>query len=153
VQRKERVRGLLANQHWAGVKPSFSAHHRSRARPQVLIVDDEGFILEFYVTFLDHEFPGLTVVTCTSTQEAMEQARKHAFHLAITDLVRPGPDSGYAFIEAFKQQCPDVPIWVFSAKALTEKEEALLGVDGSLQKPFGVEALRKRIGAFLNRPT
>jgi DNA-binding response OmpR family regulator len=129
----------------------FSAVHQSKTRPHIIIVDDDQVILEMYRCFFEDAYPEVLVTICTSTEEAMQQAENCKCQLAITDLLRPEPDSGYAFIEAAKRRFPTIPVWVVSARHISEAEEIALGIDGSIRKPFELIVLGERINAFLKR--
>lgn len=120
----------------------------------VLIVDDEPSSIE--VTRLLLEWHGYKVITATSGQEAIQQARRHHPDAIIMDIMMPGM-SGYEAVQLIRQdqKIHEIPIVALTAAAL--KRDALekarqAGFDIYLTKPIESVDLLLRSIRELIRP-
>ena len=110
--------------------------------PQILIVDDEPFMLRL----IEASFKkgGFAVATCRSGELALEWATKHPPQLIVMDLMMPGMD-GLQTLRSMRTlpALHDVPVIMLTAKghqlAQVEAEES--GVQVFLTKPFSPSQL------------
>ncbi len=84
------------------------------AQEKILVVDDEQSMLQFLSALLRRD--GYEVLTARSGPEALELAREHGPHVAITDLKMPGMD-GITLLEKLKQQDESLPVIIMTAYA------------------------------------
>jgi len=109
---------------------------------QVLVVDDEEFILETAQQALEEV--GYEVATAADAHAALAWMEKHggAADVVITDLRMPEMD-GLELIRTLRAQHPHLPIVAFSGLADGRTEEALeAGAHSFLAKPITAEKLR-----------
>ncbi|WP_263786177.1 hybrid sensor histidine kinase/response regulator [Salinibacter grassmerensis] len=115
-------------------RPSFDGEGT-----QVLVVDDEEFVLESAQQTL--EVAGYEVQTALDAAAALRVMQKEAIDLVITDLRMPEM-SGLDLIRRLQEQHPDLPIVAASGVADGRTEEALeAGAQTFLAKPFTAEKL------------
>lgn len=124
-----------------------SALKKNRYRPLVLIVDDMELMRLVVKVYLEQTI-GVRVLSATTTEEALQLARKHPkLKLVISDVYRPGMD-GLAFLKVFKKERPSVPVVMVSGlmKSAIRQRAYRLGATACYWKPF---ALGRFVGAVL----
>ena len=106
---------------------------------QILLVDDEGFILSTYSMLLGEN--GYPVVTAKCGRKALEEFTQHSFDLVITDLAMPD-GGGFTLIDEIKDKSPHTPIIALTGIAThsVKKYVSLLGANALLEKPCTNEA-------------
>ena len=111
---------------------------------RILIVDDDQGLLQLLKMRL--AAMGFDVTTCTSGEEAIVEARRQIFDLAITDLRLGGLD-GLAVTEELLLIHPNIPVLILTAHgSIPNAVEAVQkGAFGYLQKPFDDKELRGNI--------
>jgi len=111
---------------------------------RILIVDDDQGLLQLLKMRL--AAMGFDVTTCTSGEEAIAEARRQVFDLAITDLRLGGLD-GLAVTEELLLIHPNIPVLILTAHgSIPNAVEAVQkGAFGYLQKPFDDKELRGNI--------
>ena len=111
---------------------------------RILIVDDDQGLLQLLKMRL--AAMGFDVTTCTSGEEAIAEARRQLFDLAITDLRLGGLD-GLAVTEELLLIHPNIPVLILTAHgSIPNAVEAVQkGAFGYLQKPFDDKELRGNI--------
>ena len=111
---------------------------------RILIVDDDHGLLQLLKMRL--AAMGFDVTTCTSGEEAIAEARRQLFDLAITDLRLGGLD-GLAVTEELLLIHPNIPVLILTAHgSIPNAVEAVQkGAFGYLQKPFDDKELRGNI--------
>jgi two-component system, NtrC family, response regulator GlrR len=111
---------------------------------RILIVDDDQGLLQLLKMRL--AAMGFDVITCTSGEEAIAEARRQIFDLAITDLRLGGLD-GLAVTEELLLIHPNIPVLILTAHgSIPNAVEAVQkGAFGYLQKPFDDKELRGNI--------
>jgi signal transduction histidine kinase/CheY-like chemotaxis protein len=97
----------------------------SRAKTQILVVDDERANREWLTEIL--EPAGFGVIPAVGGREAIELARSHHPDLVLLDLMMPEV-SGFDVVEALRSEKATVktPIMVLTAKDLTEADKRQL---------------------------
>jgi DNA-binding NtrC family response regulator len=124
----------------------LSEHPAGRRR--VLIIDDEPAIRESLDTFLSWE--GYEVATAESGEAAVEQAKREAFDLAITDLRMPGM-GGDETVAALKRINPSLPVIVVTGFA-SDEAAVRCSKEGAfriISKPVQLEDLLRLMEAAL----
>ncbi|RLB08056.1 MAG: DNA-binding response regulator [Deltaproteobacteria bacterium] len=119
---------------------------------RILVVDDEEDILELVRYNLARE--GYQVISVTSGEEALKEARAGLPDLIILDLMLPGVD-GLDVCRQLKNdtQTTHIPIVMLTAKG--EETDIVigleLGADDYVTKPFSPKVLLARVKAVLRR--
>ena len=130
-------------------RPPTATRERFRAGTRVLIVDDEPTYREYLERFLSRG--GLEVRTAESGAEAIELARDFAPHILLADWMLRCEMHGIEVGEALRATRPDLRILLMTGfpTADLEAEAERVGIDGLLEKPFGLEDLSSAIEAAL----
>ncbi len=118
---------------------------------RILVVEDERAIADFVERGLKAEG---YAVTCAHDGETAEiEALTGDFGLVVLDLLLP-KKSGLQVLDSIRQQKPDLPVIVLTARGEIEhKVEGLdRGATDYVVKPFSLEELLARIRAHLRRP-
>lgn len=109
----------------------------SETGKEILVVDDEASICEFFVDLFDEY--GIDIDVEQSGASGLKRALDHPYSLVFLD-VKLGDMSGIDVLKKIKKAQPDTKVVVISGY-LTEEliEEAIeFGVDGYLYKPLSV---------------
>jgi len=116
----------------------------------ILVVDDDEGLLHLLKMRLSAM--GFTVVPCTSGQEAVSEAKKKMFNLAITDLRLRGED-GLDVTEELLRIHPGLPVIILTAHgSIPNAVEAMQrGAFGYLTKPFDDKELKATIEKALSQ--
>jgi PAS domain S-box-containing protein len=121
-----------------------------RGSETILIVDDEGMILEVGEALLTAL--GYRVMVAGSGREAVEVVKNEAnrIDLVILDLVMPGMDGGKTF-DLIHELRPAMPVMLASGYAINNQANEILrrGGWGFIQKPFNISVLSKKISEIL----
>jgi CheY-like chemotaxis protein len=123
-------------------------------KPTILIAEDSAELRRSLKLGLEAE--GYEVRVASNGAEAMALQQEAPADVLIADLFMPEAD-GFEAIEGFRRTFPKTRIVAMSGNAQRVKREflsvaALLGVDATLKKPFGMDALLKTLND-LQRPT
>lgn len=107
----------------------------------VLIVDDDKIIAEYLKAGLSEY--GYFVVTANRSETALEEFKKHFFHVVVTDLVLPDIQ-GIDLMRILHKKSPETCFVISTGYASTSTAiEALkLGAYDYIMKPFDIEHLR-----------
>jgi len=122
------------------------------ARQTILVVEDEGDILELITVNLTRE--GLRVIGVATGEEGLEAAREEAPDLIVLDIMLPGMD-GLEVCRALRadSRTQSVPVVMLTAKG--EEADVVrgleLGADDYVTKPFSPKVLAARIRSVLRR--
>jgi DNA-binding response OmpR family regulator len=114
-----------------------------RARPLVLIVEDDQALRRMYADVLTHA--GFDVIDAHNGLQAAEKARDFQPDIVITDLALPGID-GYELCRRMRRDpaVSHVPVVAITGRYLAETDRARahsLGCSAVLIKPVADEAL------------
>ncbi len=122
------------------------------ARQNILVIEDEGDILELVTLNLTRE--GWRVIGATTGEEGLEAAREEAPDLVVLDLMLPGID-GLEVCKALRADARTraVPIVILTAKG--EESDVVqgleFGADDYVTKPFSPKVLVARIRSVMRR--
>ena len=102
---------------------------------EILIVDDEGDILNAVQTHLEIE--GYSVRVASSGTEALEILKQRGVHLVLTDINMPGMD-GIELLEEIKELPGDTPVIMMTAYSTAMKvfNSRMHGAIDYVLKPF-----------------
>jgi DNA-binding response OmpR family regulator len=129
----------------------------SRAKPPVLVVDDDEKIVRLVRTYLERD--GFDVVTAADGRAALAAIERHQPALVVLDLMLPELD-GRAVIRALRRDeaslgagVAGTPVLILSARGSVGDRIAGLedGADDYLPKPFSPAELVLRVKTILRR--
>jgi signal transduction histidine kinase len=120
-----------------------------RARPRVLLADDNTDMREYVTRLLNHDYD---VEAVGDGQAALEAVRSRRPDLILADVMMPVLD-GLGLLRALRDDTNtrDLPIVLLSARAGEEAriEGMSSGADDYLVKPFSARELLARVGAHV----
>jgi DNA-binding response OmpR family regulator len=118
-------------------------------RPCVLIIDDEESVRLALRTILQSEYD---ILEADSAQKALEILKGQRADLVTLDVLMPG-ESGLDTLRHIRESENAVPVIMITGHASVDSAcEALrLGATDYLQKPFGIEELKKSVRNGLRR--
>lgn len=113
---------------------------------KILLVDDDLDLLHVMTMGLKNH--GLTVVTASSRQEAIEKFTSEDIDLCILDIMMEEQDDGFVLLNQLKQM-RDVPIlFLTSRNSLSDCLYGFeIGADDYIYKPFSMDELIARVNA------
>lgn len=118
--------------------------------PVILLVDDNGEILDFLSEDLNEKY---TVLKALNGQEALDLLQQEPVQLVISDIMMPVMD-GYELCRNIKSnfEYSHIPVILLTAKnTLQSKIEGLeMGADAYIEKPFSPEHLQVQIANLLS---
>jgi DNA-binding NtrC family response regulator len=105
------------------------------AAKHILITDDDKVIVEGFKALL--ELKGYKVSTAENGREALEEARKNFYNLALIDIKLPDME-GTGLLQEFRQLNPQIKLIIITGYSTRENaiESLNLGADGYLEKPL-----------------
>lgn|SRR5574341_91745 len=114
------------------------------AKPKILVVDDQPYILDLLCDFLFKE--GYQVVLAESGERAAEVVKSNGIQLALIDLKLAGMD-GIATMQKIRQTDPNIPTIIITGYPTQESSVQALkaGAYDYVSKPFRLEELKKTI--------
>ena len=106
----------------------------------VLHVDDEPDFAELAATYLEREDDRFEIETATRADEALAHLTEHDVDCIVSDYDMPGVN-GIEFLEAVREDHPDLPFVLFTGKGSEEvaSEAISAGVTDYLQKEGGTD--------------
>lgn len=117
---------------------------------RVLVVDDEAVLAEMVSMALRYE--GWDITTAGDGATAISAARGNRPDAVVLDIMLPDM-SGLAVLAALREQIPNLPVLLLTAKDAVEDRIAGLsaGGDDYVTKPFSLEEVVLRLRALLRR--
>jgi DNA-binding response OmpR family regulator len=119
-------------------------------KPVILLVDDNGEILDFISEDLGEKY---TVLKAFNGREALDLLQHEPVQLVISDIMMPVMD-GYELCRNIKSnfEYSHIPVILLTAKnTLQSKIEGLeMGADAYIEKPFSPEHLQVQIANLLS---
>lgn len=108
----------------------------------LLLVDDEPFVLEQLKYMIEEPYPHWNIFTVMDGSQALDIIRNHDIHLAFLDIELPGK-SGLELAEVMKKRTPYTTIIILSAHQDFEyaRQSIQIGVSDYLTKPIIEEEL------------
>lgn len=105
------------------------------AAKHILITDDDKVIVEGFKALL--ELKGYKVSTAENGREALEEARKNFYNLALIDIKLPDME-GTGLLQELRQLNPQIKLIIITGYSTRENaiESLNLGADGYLEKPL-----------------
>ena len=86
---------------------------------RILHVDDEPDFADLTAIHLERERDDFEVVTATSATEGLERLAESDIDCIVSDYDMPGMD-GLEFLEAVREECPDLPFILFTGRGSEE---------------------------------
>jgi DNA-binding NtrC family response regulator len=113
----------------------------------LLLVDDDGTLLEVLFELFSQEYECSTAATA---EAAFEQLRSKEYDLVVTDISMPGM-SGEALLGFIKANSPGTPVIFISGSRDKELAQRLRvkGAADFLSKPFNLAEIRERVAHAL----
>ncbi len=128
-----------------------SAPHDARARPRILIVEDDFLNMKLMIDLFEEH--GYGTFQAVNGQEAINLAQAKRPDLIVMDIQLPGL-SGLEVIRQLKSDVDlmDIPLIAVSAMARAEEEVMIrsAGFDEFLSKPFTVRSMLLTVSRFLH---
>jgi DNA-binding NtrC family response regulator len=114
----------------------------------ILIVDDEELIRDTLAEYLTQE--GFPVTACASGEQALEEAARQRFDVALCDMQLPGID-GLTLLERLHQLSPETFVLLITAYATVENavEAFQRGAHDYLMKPILLDEVLGKIRRLL----
>jgi two-component system, NtrC family, response regulator PilR len=102
---------------------------------QIIIVDDDKVILDGFKALL--ELNGYKVKAVENGKEALEEARRNFYNLALIDFKLPDIE-GTGLLREFRLLNPQIKLIIVTGHSTRENaiESLNLGADGYLEKPL-----------------
>jgi DNA-binding response OmpR family regulator len=119
---------------------------------KVLIVDDDVEVLKSFKTGLSRYDDTFVVLTAEDGVAAVDQLKKNAVSLVVTDLRMPRMD-GLSLLSYILEHFPEIPVIIMTGYSTPEMERSAWerGAVGYIAKPFRIKDLAERIIATLRR--
>lgn len=111
---------------------------------QILVVDDEGLVLDSCKMVLEPE--GFEVLLVTSADKALKVIKDKKPTLLLVDIKMPEHD-GWYLMQQVKEKWPDIPVIVMTGYPTTETiaESEELGASRFIAKPFTPDELLEAV--------
>ena len=130
-----------------------ASRRSSRARPLVLLVDDQVELRLRFRTILENH-AGVRVVEAGTSERALVLARRRKFDLVISDINHPRMN-GLECLKVLKKEHPGVPVMIVSG-SLTEATSywaEQLGACCWVEKPFDGRTMLDAVADVLKHST
>ncbi len=127
----------------------MASEDTTRAKPQILVVDDDENLRRLVAAYLEHE--GYEVTEAPDGETALRLIEERRPHLILLDVMLPGTDGHQVCRRVARQY--DVPVLMLTA--LAGESDVLngfeAGADDYLSKPFSPKVLVAHVRAILRR--
>lgn len=123
---------------------------KGRWKMRILVIDDEGIVLESCRRVLEPE--GYELQLATSADEALRAVEKNPPALLLLDLKMPVHD-GFYLMNELKKRGKEIPVIVMSGYSTDEtiKETDRMGAIRFLPKPFTPDELIQTVREAIER--
>jgi CheY-like chemotaxis protein len=118
--------------------------------PNILVVDDEPFIVQYVRRVLEHSNYGVVTATNAEQAWAIFEQRRVRISLLLTDIMMPGLMDGLDLAAKIRKVEPAFPI-LFLTGAIPEGDPRAAGITEKrlvLRKPFFPRELLDFLGAW-----
>lgn len=117
---------------------------------KILVVEDDAKINKIYCAALQQG--GYEPICAYDGTRALELIAERPVDLVMSDIMMPGMD-GYALTQRIRQDHPEMPILMISAKERYEDKRYgfLAGIDDYMVKPVDLNEMLLRVQALLRR--
>jgi len=118
--------------------------------PRLLVVDDEQVICQACRRVFSRQ--GFRVEESTDPEQGLQQARSNDYAAILLDIKMPKMD-GIQFLEALREQKPDVPVMIMTGyPSIPNATLAMrLGASDYVTKPFTPEEITQAVQRLLTR--
>jgi len=116
---------------------------------KILVVDDEGIVLESCKRVLEDRFE---VILVKSAEAALEAMRRETIGMILLDVKMPGKD-GMSVLNEVKEKWPNIPVIVMSGYATTEMVEQVSRTEAAtfIEKPFTPDELVEAVAKVIEK--
>jgi DNA-binding NtrC family response regulator len=117
---------------------------------KILVVDDEGVVLESCRRVLEQE--GYEVILASTADKALDAVENEELSLLLVDIKMPERDGVY-FIKKVRDKSPNIPIIVMTGYPTPEtiSEAAMNGAATLIAKPFTPDELLETIERVIEK--
>jgi CheY-like chemotaxis protein len=117
---------------------------------KVLIVDDDGAMVQTLKQGLIRYDDTFMVLTAEDGLEAVERLKEHTMSIVVTDLKMPRMD-GFSLFAYIMEHYPEIPVIIITGFSTPAMERAAKegGAAGYISKPFMINDLARKIIATL----
>ncbi|MDH5937106.1 two-component sensor histidine kinase BarA [Vibrio splendidus] len=144
LSRKKLLQTLISNQAPTLIAPAIETHSEEKLPLTVLAVDDNPANLKLITALLKERVE--TVISCTSGQKAIDQAKETPFDIIFMDIQMPQMD-GVTACKNIKELAnnANTPVIAVTAHAMVGERDRLLeaGMDDYLTKPIEEHVLQQ----------
>ncbi len=116
-------------------------------RKKILVIDDDPDLCSMLKKALEHD--GHEVVTAKNGMEAIREYELNRPILLFVDLMMPSLD-GEEFLRVLGDPRP--PVVLVTASVRREEVAERFGVEGSVEKPFDINVIRKLAKKYAGEP-
>jgi len=113
----------------------------------ILVVDDDPDLCAMLKKALEHD--GHTIVTAKNGMEAIREYELNRPRMLFVDLMMPSLD-GEEFLRVLGDPRP--PVVLVTASVRREEVAEKYGVEGSIEKPFDINVVRKLAKKYGGEP-
>ncbi len=117
------------------------------SRKKILVIDDDPDLCSMVERALEHD--GHVVVTAKNGMEAIREYELNRPSLLFVDLMMPSLD-GEEFLRVLGDRRP--PVVLVTASVRLEEVAERFGVEGSVEKPFDIDVIRKLAKKYVGDP-
>ncbi len=118
--------------------------------PHILFVDDEQLLHNLFQRLFSRH--GIQVTSCSSALQAIDELKKQAYDLVVTDFMMPDMD-GFALLGHIRENYPETRVIMITAHANVQHAVRMMqhGAIDYIAKPFATAELVERVQASLAR--
>ncbi len=120
-------------------------------QPNILFVDDERLLHNVFIRLFTRH--GMQITTCLTATQAIDELKKNAFDLVVTDFMMPDMD-GLALLAHIRQQYPRLKVIMITAHSNVQHAVRTMksGAIDYIPKPFSTTELLERVQRCLEKP-